>query len=469
MKALLILFLVSGCLGAAGVFEMSEKELREKADTDPEAMTELAWRVYSGKITPFDHKFIFESFTKAAEAGSARAETGLGLCHKEAIHVKPSSENAVPHFQKAVEMGNLQGMVELGICWIYGDGVPERNPAKGMALLKRAGDMGHPNGKVQYANYTLKGLGDESQRDASLALLKDFADNKGHARAAFFMGHYYRGNEMMRGEKKPELARKYFLKAAEGGDKVAMYQMGLDEIAIAWKPGTGAAKQMEAKRKGVLWYRKAMALNHMEAKLKLSKVLSREKSLRLEGENWYAYLVEEADKGYLLALKDLGDINYHAPGYTFRDLDWKLAAECREKILAMSTRQLEDGRWTLNDEGHHALVNLMEIYFEGGLGQDRDIPRCMELAQRYAYMSFEALRYAGSILLHPEAPLGKTREHFIRGYACLLQVRRLSPTYMSEDMLFVMRSRHGITREEVAKAEALLARRFLNGLTPILP
>lgn len=79
------------------------------------------------------------------------------------------------------------------------------------------------------------------------------------------------------------------------------------------------------------------------------------------------------------------------------------------------------------------------------------------------------MRYAGNILLHPEAPLGKTREHFIRGYACLLQARQFSPDHMSEDMLFVMRSRHGLTREEVAKAEALVAGRFLNGLNPILP
>ena len=468
MKSLLILFLVSGCLHAAGVFDMSEVELRKQAEKDPEAMTELAWRVYTGKITPFDHKFIFETFTKAAEAGSARAEVGIGLCHKEAVHVMPSIKNAVPHFQKAVEMGNPQGMVELGICWIYGDGTPVKDTAKGMELLKRAADMGHPNGKVQYAYFTLNGLGDESQREASLELIKDFADNKGHARAAFFMGQYYKGYEIMRGEKKPELAKKYFLMAANGGDKMAMYQMGLDEIAIAWKPGTGAAKQMEAKRKGVMWYRKAMALNHLEAKLKLSKVLSREKSLRLEGENWYAYLCEEADKGYRVAYKDLAFINYHAPGYAFRDLDWKLSAKCFEEIIKMTTTQEEDGSWSLSTDGHGALVYLMEIYFEGGLGQDRDIPKCMELAARYAHTNYRANSYAARILLHPEAPMGKTREHFIRGYACMIGARR-SGHRISDDALFVLRSRHGLTREEVAKAEQLVSQGFPNGITPILP
>ena len=79
-----------------------------------------------------------------------------------------------------------------------------------------------------------------------------------------------------------------------------------------------------------------------------------------------------------------------------------------------------------------------------------------------------APRYAGLILLRPDAPKGKTREHFIRGYACMLKYQQMEGK-VDEHTLFLLRSRHGMTRDEVARAERMFSDGFPNSRTPLLP
>jgi TPR repeat protein len=465
MKQLLFVAIMVAQLHAVPLYLLEDQELRDRAKKEPDALTELALRTMEGKAHPYDATFIYESFSKAAEAGVARAEAGLGLCHKYAVNGPINLEEAVKHFRKATELEDPQGMVELGLCLIRGDGL-DRDAKAGMKWIEKAAATGYPDAKLELAHYQFLGYSGSQLSDAGMEQLMEMADQQGSARAAFLVGFYYNG--LGGGEKKPALAKQYFQKGADGGDYWAMFQMGNLEMAEAWKPGINHAKSLEAQRRGVAWYRKSMAGGHSGAKVKLAKALSREKSFRKEGENWYAYLVEEADKGQFDALTELGSINNHAPGYTFRDLDWSVSANCYEKLLAMGSRQNKDGSWSISDAGYSALFFLLDIYYQGGLGQERNLKRCMELASRYAPDSGTAAAFCGRILLHPDAPLGNTRKHFIHGYACMTMAKRCEYK-ISDKTLFIMRSRHSLTSQEIDEAKALAANGFPDGITPILP
>lgn len=465
MKLMLIWVLMVGHLHAIPLYELNEQQLRTRAKHEPEALTELALRTMEGKIQPFDPQFIFESFSKAAAAGVARAEAGVGLCHKNAVNGPINIEMAVRHFRKAAELEDPQGMVELGICLIRGEGM-DQDPRAGIQWIQKAAETGYPDAKLELAHYQYLGLLGPGTSASGMAKLKEMADAQGSARAAFLVGFYY--NVTSGGKNESALARQYFQKGADGGDSWAMFQLGLMEMRGAWKPGTNHAESLEAKRRGVALYRKAMAAGHSGAKVQLAMALSREKSLRNEGENWYAYLVEEADEGQVDALRELASINHHAPGYTFRDLDWSVAANCYEKFVAIGSMQMGDGRWVISESSLYDLSNLLRIYFEGGLGQERNFDRCMELASRFADESGTAAAYCGRILLHPDAPLGKTRTHFIHGYACMSAAKKRGYK-ISDKTMFIMRSRHGLNSQEIDAAKALVAQGFPDGLKPILP
>ncbi len=356
--------------------------------------------------------------------------------------------------EKAAAGGDAMGTLRLGEDLFAGWAGP-RDPERGMELIHKAAAMGSKTAEAGLAARALLGEGVPKNRKEGLEKLHKLADEEDLGMAAFFLGLYYRGEFGPEDGKKPELARKYLLHAAEKNHAKAMVILG--DLALYQGGSKGNAKlRLEAAE----WYRKAVGRNSGEAMMKLSRLQQRDPKTRKEGEDWYQLLLGADRVGHGEATQYLGELHYHAMGYTYRDLDWSKSAYFHEKYLS-------DGFGGGNS--HVSLHRLFEIYFEGGLGLDRDYKKCLELAQPYLDYCNAASLYAGRILLHPDSPMGNTREHYIRGYACLLKSATLEGSSVDEEVLFILRSRHGMTRWEIEQAKKLFRSGFPNASTPLLP
>lgn len=72
-------------------------------------------------------------------------------------------------YQQAAEQGHTEAIFELGICYLFGDGVPE-DREKGLSLITRAKDAGNATALAMLAKYYLT---EAPENMAGQALIKD--------------------------------------------------------------------------------------------------------------------------------------------------------------------------------------------------------------------------------------------------------------------------------------------------------
>ncbi len=438
------------------------EELRDRvAKNDSFAKIEMAHRQLVGSVMPFDQGFVLKTFAEGSAAGIAGAHTGLADCHMRGVGMKRETGQVIKLLEMAAKQGDPRGTFRLG--WYCCNGIlVNRDTARGIELIRQASELGLLDADAGLARLALTGIGLPKDQPTALAQLQTLADEKGNTHAAMTLGDFYRGKIVERVKKDLVLAKKYFSMAAEKNHSGALAAMG--DLVLGEK-GWDANKA--TKLEGAKWYRLAIARNSGEGMCNLGNMLMRDTSIRQPGEDWYQLLLDADAVGYGPATLRLAQVNYHAPGYYFRDLDWKKSAEFYERWITENPRERQDI--------FSAVEKLLEMYFEGGLGLERDFSKCVQIAQRHFDQNTWAAAYAGRVLLHPEAPMGNSREHFIRGYACLLKSRELWKVrghrmyWLSDEALFVLRSRHGLTRAEVARAEELFEQGFPNNHTPLLP
>jgi TPR repeat protein len=447
-------FLIHVLLTSHAVAEFAgipDDVLRQRDDLP--ALVELAARQLYGASVEMDQAFILETFRKGSEAGIPRAHTGLADCHLLGVATERDFARTIPLYQLAEKGGDPLGTLRLGENTLMGQGIP-RDPARGIELIRKASGLGMKNADAVLALRTLLGEGLPPDRDAGLRRLHELAEQDGTALAAFFLGQFYRG-DFAKDDHDLAKAVRFFEIGAEKNHAASMVALG--DFEKKSKKGSG---QTDPKVAAADWYRRAVRRNSGDAMFKLAKMQQSNTKMRAKDEDWYQMLLDADRVGNIMATQYLGELHYHANGYTYRDLDWTKSAYYHHKYLNND----QD-----TSQRHISLNHLMEIYFEGGFGLKRDYGRCMEIAQDRVSSWSPAGYYAGRILLHAEAPMGATREHFIRGYACLLKSKTLEKSPVTDEILFILRSRHGLTREEVARAEELVRDGFPNRNLPILP
>lgn len=434
---------------APELWKASEKELRAAAKDSLPAAVELAMRQLDGRISSLDKDFVFKTFQRGSEADITLAHTGLALCYLGGVGVEYNEKPVIDLLERAAAKEEPRAMFRLGVIVSR----MERNqggPGRGLELLRKSAQKGNPNAQAELALQQFLQTSTAADEARAVAELQKLADEKKNADAAYLVGQYYRGE----GKKNPELAKKYLRMAAEKNHPGAMVALG--DVAMGNKGWEG---NKQARKEGSEWYRKAAARNFGSGMRKLAMMQMRDTSVRKPGEDWYQLLLDAVKTGDGEATLQLAKIHYHAPGYVFRDLDWSKSAYYHEKFI-------RDGRGTT--DFHVSLHALFELYYKGGFGLDRNYDKCLELAVEYMDQCHMAPRYAGLILLRPDAPKGNTREHFIRGYACMLKYQQMEGK-TDEHTLFLLRSRHGMTRDEVARAERMFSDGFPNSRTPLLP
>ena len=112
---------------------------------------------------------IFQTNSKKAAKGDARAQCMLGNAYIYGLGVARDSTKAVYWYEKAADQGDAEAQGILGAMYLLGQGVP-KDESKSFALLEKAANQGLAEAQVSLALFYLEGVvveEDEKQGNAA--------------------------------------------------------------------------------------------------------------------------------------------------------------------------------------------------------------------------------------------------------------------------------------------------------------
>jgi TPR repeat protein len=198
-------------------------------------------------------------FCKIASASSRRAIYALGRAYAAA----GQTQEAIGAFRRAADKGSTAAMVELGVMYATGSGVP-KDEAQARKLLDRAAQAGDPRG---VANLMALGGGAGNTGAApadpmkARAILQTAAD-RNSAEAQYQLG--LMNEQGVGGPKDETAARALFERAAAQNHPDALFRAG----AFA-ESGTGGPQDKTAAK---TYYEKAANLGNEDAKVALKRL-----------------------------------------------------------------------------------------------------------------------------------------------------------------------------------------------------
>ena len=204
------------------------------------------------EIAPSDIATVIK-FCKIASVSSRRALYQLG----RAYAANKQWPEAIGAYRKAADKGSTSAMVELGVMYGTGSGLP-KDLEQARKLFERAAEAGNPRGVT---NLAAIGGGTSSDPAKARALLAKAADENS-AEAEYQLG--LMTADGAGGPKDDVAARALFEKAAAQGHAGALERMG--EFARTGRGGPQDATAAKA------YYEKAAALGDENAKAALKRV-----------------------------------------------------------------------------------------------------------------------------------------------------------------------------------------------------
>jgi TPR repeat protein len=193
-------------------------------------------------------------FCKVASASSRRAMYALG----RAYAANQQMPDAIAAYRKAADKGSTSAMVELGVMFGTGSGMP-KDPAQARRLFERAAEAGDARGAANLAALSSAGGGAPTDPAKARTLLSKAAETNSEAQYQLGM----MTAEGIGGPKDDVAARALFEKAAAQNHAGALERMG----AFA-QSGRGGAQDTNAAK---TYYEKAAALGNEEAKAALKR------------------------------------------------------------------------------------------------------------------------------------------------------------------------------------------------------
>jgi uncharacterized protein len=197
-------------------------------------------------------------FCRTASASSRRAMYQLG----RAYAANKQAADAVSAYRKAADKGSTSAMVELGVMFGTGAGVP-KDEAQARTLFERAAEAGNPRGVTNLAAISRSG-GAPTDPTKSRAMLMRAAE-KNSAEAQYQLGLMYADG--VGGPQDDVAARSLFEKAAAQDHAGALERMG--EFAQSGRGGPQDSTAAKA------YYERAVALGNEDAKDALKRAQCR--------------------------------------------------------------------------------------------------------------------------------------------------------------------------------------------------
>jgi hypothetical protein len=191
--------------------------------------------------------------TTPAEKKSASSQS-----HKD--HIPGAGDSSLATLHHRAEAGDSSAMVELGMNYAYGRGVP-KDYQKAVIWLQKASDAGDAAGMnnmgVMYAN----GYGVPKDCQQAAAWYHKAAE-AGYSLAMANLGSMYENGKGVPRDSQQALS--WYRKAAQEGSTSAMYDLG-----VMYENGHGVVKNQQ---QAVEWYRKAAVLGEPHANQSLQRL-----------------------------------------------------------------------------------------------------------------------------------------------------------------------------------------------------
>ncbi len=255
--------------------ELPELE-RAAQGGDAAAMARLGLIHERGLAGPVNFSKAIAWYARAAQAGDPAAMAAYGRRLQMGLGVPKDEAQAAALYAGSAAKGDPEGLYRMGWLYITGGAGVAKNPKQALALMKAAGEVGHPDAyDVQAIALDKAGesvssaMQDELDRKKALANIKraesgeDF-DAMSTARREFANGRY--------ATKNPELALKYartafryYKKAAMTGDARAIDQLAYEyDYGFNTPADAAMAEQL---------YRQAAKLGNKNAAERLAELL----------------------------------------------------------------------------------------------------------------------------------------------------------------------------------------------------
>ena len=247
LPALLLLSIPSPALSQSAELVLCDRVAADPADPDKPANVVGVRDIAASDVATA------VKFCKAASASSRRALYQLG----RAYAANHQMAEAIGTWRKAADKGSTSAMVELGVAYGNGTGIP-KDEAQARKFFERAAEAGNPRGVTNLAALSDPG-GASSDPVKTRALLAKTSDTNPEAQ-------YQLGLMMadgIGGPKDDVGARQLFEKAAAQSHPGALERMG----AFA-QSGRGGPQDSNAAK---AYYEKAATLGNEQAKTALKK------------------------------------------------------------------------------------------------------------------------------------------------------------------------------------------------------
>ena len=398
-------------------------EKKSKAG-DLDATVELAHlSLLSQEGVEYDQEFIFDSFTKGAAAGNARAHYGLAKCYVLRVGTERNEKLALKHAQISADKGDPQGIRYLGNCYLYGRGMDEPDPEKGVALLKKSIAMGNPMAEYTYAFYLTRNREDRQSNQKGMKIARSLIERK-HPDGMHLVGTlYHDGTGGLPRDRK--LAMKHYRMAAALNHPGGLHQVG-NMLLQDGKP-----------QEAIGWLVKALNRGSLDSEWTLSKILKEDPELESEPGQWLYYAQRAADRGNRHAQEEIADQYFQQLPKGKRD--WNKAA----KYALLAAKQGKCHCWDW--------LGTMYIYGEHGLKKN------YHLAVKHSENHFQHKHYSASnvgYVLLSQKRYNQKKSYRIKGYAAILAANKRGAK-LKDNYVNGLKKDSKITPEEIKEAEAL--------------
>lgn len=232
---------------------------KESGDSSEDKRQKLA-EEYLGKGRSYkeqrNYVNAFNAFGKASILGNIDASIELGKCYLDGDGTEDDEEEAFSIFNELAEQGNAEAQYELGYCYHYGLGT-EENKELALEWYKKAAEQGNADAQEVLDNWSEEEDSEEND-EQSFIQLKKLAE-QGDAEAQCKLGIcYYKG---LGTEENYEQAFKWVKKSAEQNNADGQFNLG-----ACYEYGVGTEENAEQAFK---WYKKAAEQGDARAQYEL--------------------------------------------------------------------------------------------------------------------------------------------------------------------------------------------------------
>lgn len=298
---------------------------------------------------------------KAAEEGRANWQCNLGVCYFYGEGVEKNLSEASKWYKKAAEQGNAKAQFNLGLGYFKGEGVP-LDYGEAMHWFGEAAEQGDADAQLHYA-WCLEDM-QAPQNDVFVACKR--AAEMGNADAQCHLGFWY--SEGKHGlEKNVAESSRWFMEAANRGNDVAQFQMGL-----RYETGAGVKKNAKEAAK---WYMRAASKNNVVALYKLGCCYYYGDGVTIDNHSAWWCFKKAAELGDSWACFMLGKCYFYGHGVEVNEAE---AVKCYQKAAT--------------EHFAPAIYELGKCYFDGA-GTEKNTTKALDLFKEAAEMEYSKALY----------------------------------------------------------------------------